>query len=166
MHVLGIDPGYVNFSYCEIDSENAHVARTWVVERIVHPRVEANEDTVFAATYQWCIDHLELLERVDRIVIEKQRRPIFKIMVAVIRTLWVNKVVLVHPFTLCSVFKLPRTRDAKKRATITFVAEYMLTPFPDHHKEDDLADSCMLALWLIFQNRSSDPRDPGDLNEK
>ena len=61
---------------------------------------------------------------------------------------------LLSPMRLCSKFKLPRTREEKKAATIRIVKQNGVV-IPDARKADDLADAWLMCMWQMTQINNS-----------
>jgi hypothetical protein len=63
--------------------------------------------------------------------------------------LFYDKVRVVHPFTMCNFWGLPRTRAEKKAATVELVRHHIAV-FPVSGKADDLADAWIMAVWHLI----------------
>lgn len=145
MRVLGIDAGYANLAYCEIESEDHQHPVTWHCCRILEGHF--SEQAFFHAIYRWVTSETmkELFLRADRIVLERQMATKFAAINVVIRTLYYDKTVEYNPQSIGAFYKFPRDRLSKKAAAVEFVG--LLAEIPDRKKKDDLADAYLLALY-------------------
>jgi len=145
MRILGIDAGYANLAYCEIDTDDHRHPIIWNCCRILEGKY--SEKAFFDAVYRWATGELmyRLFQRVDRIVLERQMTPKFAVINVVIRTLYFAKCVEHNPQTVGAYFRLPRDRTSKKKAAITLVSRN--AALPAAKKKDDLADAYLLAIY-------------------
>jgi len=142
--VLGIDPGYKNFSWCILDKDWSKPVR-WANEALFDGQLD--EEKLWRSIYAWCAKHEEILNEVDQIVIERQIADSYRIIAATIRTFVrnPNKSVIIAPNTIAKHFGLPHTRAEKKRAAVKLVEKNVRIPVPEKKKKDDYADSFLLA---------------------
>lgn len=143
MRILGIDSGYANLAYCEMESEDHTHPLEWTCCRILEGKY--SEKAFFEAAYRWVRRKRELFERADRIVLERQMTPKFAVINIMIRTLYYDKAVEYNPQTVGAHFGFPRDRESKKRAAVSLVGQN--AAFPQVKKKDDLADAYLLAIY-------------------
>lgn len=93
-----------------------------------------------------------MLSECDLIVLETQMRVPFIIMNTVINTMFFERTIQVHPMTVGSFYKLPKTRVAKKAGGVTFVRRFAEVP-ADKVKEDDLADAWLMAVFGLIAHK-------------
>jgi hypothetical protein len=142
--VLGIDAGYKNFAYCELQ-EGIRRPFTWKNVSLFEGSYD--EEKLFAGTMQWCLDNADLLKAVDRIVLERQMKMKFAVINTVIRSLYYKKTIVVNPLTVGKHYGLPRTRAEKKKAAVNYVSKLTAFNASATRKKDDLADSYLLAHY-------------------
>ena len=142
--VLGIDAGYKNFAYCELQEG---IKRPFTWKNLALFEGVYDEEKLFAGTMQWCLDNADLLESVDRIVLERQMKMKFAVINTVIRSLHYKKTIVVNPLTVGKHYGLPRTRSEKKKAAVNYVSKLCAFPASATRKKDDLADSYLLAHY-------------------
>jgi len=144
--VVGIDVGYRNLAICALRS-NAPVPELWSVSDIVG-REKATRLTLHRAMMKWCKEHEAVLTEASLIVLETQQKALFQNLNTVVMTLYPHKFRLLHPFTLCAHYQLPRTRAAKKAETTRRVKAAFPGAMPTTQtKIDDLADAALFAMW-------------------
>lgn len=142
--VLGIDAGYKNFAYCELQEG---IKRPFTWKNLALFEGVYDEEKLFAGTMQWCLDNADLLKSVDRIVLERQMKMKFAVINTVIRSLHYKKTIVVNPLTVGKHYGLPRTRAEKKKAAVNYVSKLCAFPASATRKKDDLADSYLLAHY-------------------
>lgn len=142
--MLGIDPGYKNFSWCILEKDWKKPVR-WANEALFEGPYD--EEKLWRSIYKWCSTHEQILTEVDVIVIERQIADAYRIIAATIRTFVRNpgKSVIVAPNTMAKHFSLPHTRAEKKAAAVTLVEKNLRIPVPEKKKKDDYADAFLLA---------------------
>jgi len=145
MRVLGIDAGFANLAYCEVNSEDPTHPIRWACVRIMEEKF--SEEKFFKAAYDWVQSDMmkPIFEAVDRIVLERQMTPKFAIVNHIIRALYYHKTVEYNPQTVGSHFGLARDRATKKKDAIRIVSA--VAAFPVSKKKDDLADAYLLAIY-------------------
>ena len=147
--VAAIDMGYRNMGFCVLD-------RTSLTKPVLLsctdllPNVRGTPDRrqLFHAIYDWARQNKSILDQCDTIVLETQKSAKFKCMNTVIMSLYPDRYHLLHPFSLCAAYQLPRTRKEKKAATIKLVNARMAEPLIGA-KQDDMADAALMALWAV-----------------
>lgn len=142
--VLGIDPGWANFAYCQL-GQNWRQPFVWNVERIMNPPY--SEEALWKAIFAWCQKNEIMLKSSTHIVIERQMEAPFIVIATTIRTLYPKTTVVVSPKTVGKLFNLPVKRAEKKKAAVEIVRRNVSFPEGSQKKKDDLADAYLLALW-------------------
>lgn len=150
--VLGIDPGWANFAYCQL-GQNWRVPIAWSVERIMSPPY--SEENLWKAIFAWCQRNESLLKSSTHIVIERQMEAPFIVIATTIRTLYPKTTIIANPKTVGKLFGLPTKRTEKKKAAVELVRKNVEFPEGSQKKKDDLADAYLLALWK-WQSLDSD----------
>jgi hypothetical protein len=148
--VTAIDVGYRNFSWCTLNPDGilSHDNVDLWAPRAKRRRQPTRNDLV-AITVQWCREHAQLLDSSDRIVLENQMRDPFIVMNTVVQALYYNKVVIVHPMTVGSYWRLPTTRVQKKAAGVAVAQQHGVVLCQG--KQDDMADTWLMAQWQLRQ---------------
>lgn len=152
--VCAIDVGYRNFAFCVLDSNSIDRPVCWQHEDLWKPapkrKTKPSKDDLVEITYQWCVRNCDLLKTCDEVILENQMRKGFIIMNTVIRTYFYDKARVVHPMTVGTFFKMPKTRAEKKifgvRLVESFIPEWQCTA-----KADDLADAWLMAAYGLVQ---------------
>jgi len=152
--VCAVDVGYRNFAFCVLDSSGIDTPVEWKHEDLWAPkpgrRGKPNKDDLVEITYAWCVRNRDLLATCDGIILENQMRKGFIVMNTVIRTYFHDKTRVVHPMTVGSFFKMPKTRVQKKEFGVLLAKEHM----PNWNcttKADDLADAWLMACYGLVQ---------------
>ncbi len=152
--VCAIDVGYRNMAFCVVDNNNWRKPLVWQKVDLWAPaagrRGVPTKDDVLRITHDWCRANWKLLRACDAIVLENQLRTPFIIMNTVIQALFLSRTTVVHPMTVASFFKLPKTRAEKKVAGILAVGAYAEIDTKSG-KVDDLADAWLMATWKLVQ---------------
>jgi len=150
MRVVGIDAGYVNFSFCSVSSSDILRPLCWSNEALFTGKF--SEERLAEEIYRWVTkpEVKDMLDRADKIVLERQMVKKFQAVNHCIRFRYFEKTVELNPNTVGKYFKLPLERAPKKKAAVELVGSNL--PFPVRKgKKDDLADSYLLAAYVIFQ---------------
>lgn len=142
--LIGVDAGLVNCGICVTSLDDICCPAILDKQFICDASVPLNDR--FYAMYNWISGLKAYFEEAKLIVLERQMRAPYKMLNTMIMTLYPLKFVVVHPFTLCSFYKLPRKRKAKKLETIKYVKTKV--KLPEHlTKLDDVADAMLLCLY-------------------
>jgi hypothetical protein len=155
MRVCAVDVGTRNFAFCIVDTMNWRHPLVWQHEDLwaVMPgrRRKPTKDDLVRITVAWCKRNYAALKECDHIVLENQIRTPFIIMNTVIQTLFLKRTTVVHPMTVATFFKLPKTRELKKAATVELVRLHAQIP-AGAHKLDDLADTWIMAIHALVMH--------------
>ncbi len=156
MRVCAIDAGTRNFAWCIVDNNNWRDPLHWQREDLWVPRAgrrgTPTKDDIIDITVKWVNAHRALLDTCDLVVLERQMRVPYIIMNTVIHTSFYGKCEQVHPMTVGSFWKLPKKREAKKRAGVA-VAQHF-AEIPRAVKTDDLADAWLMAVYYLVQRKA------------
>ncbi len=148
-NVVAIDVGYHNFACCCVDNNSYLSPLYWRNENLwrkkAGQRTKPTKEDIIRITHAWCMRNKSMLDGADVIILESQMRTPFELMNAVIFTLYIDKVKVVHPMTVASFWRLPKTRVLKKPAGVE-VVQALNVIIPHSHKLDDLADAWMMAV--------------------
>jgi Holliday junction resolvasome RuvABC endonuclease subunit len=158
--VVGIDVGYRNLGMAVVRDGDWQRPVFWQVENLL-PGKKYSEEALYQATRNWCVKYAYFLGEAKAIVLERQMTQKFAVMNTVIRTLYHDKTIVVHPSTVGALHKLPSTRAEKKKAAVQLVNSNV--PIPAASKQDDLADAMLLVTWHLF---STYPDTRGSWNER
>lgn len=150
MNFVGIDAGYANLSYCEVNSDDPFHPITWVCCRILEGKY--SEERLFKACYEWVKSEKmsTIFNRANRIILERQMTLKFQMINHIIRALYYEKTVERNPTTVGAFFRFPRARSEKKSAAIRLVS--LNAALPPGKKRDDLADAYLLAIYELWDN--------------
>ena len=152
--VCAIDAGTRNFAYCVMDNMSWNRPLVWRHEDLWAPKVgrrgTPNKQDIVKITYEWCVRNRDMIAACDAVVLENQMRRPFIIMNTVLQTCFYGKALVVHPMTVGSFFKLPKTRQEKKEQGVELVKRF--ATIPNHAKRDDLADAWLMAAWQLVQS--------------
>lgn len=146
---IGIDIGYANCGVCVLPLDDPTRPLYWARERVFHGRGRPTEEQLWRACYVWCMKNKARFDSAAVIAIESQIQAKFKVMNCVIRTLYAQTTIMVHPFTLCSYFDLRRQRAGKKDDAICWCRVSFAVPLPADGKQDDMADAALMALYAV-----------------
>lgn len=144
--VVGVDPGYVNFAVCGIDTSNPTRPFYWSNTPLF--RGTFSEEKLCSALNTWINQPgiKLLLEEADEIILERQMTMKFQAVNHCIRFKYFDKTREVNPNTLRAFFMLPVKRREKKRAAVQLVQKNTVFPITKG-KKDDLADAYLLAFY-------------------
>lgn len=145
--VIGIDPGYANFAFAVIPLHNVRQIVVWKRERLWSGDGKPSENTLFWAMLAWCRRNTALLEQATAIVIESQMQPRFKIMNTVVRTLYPDKTLVVHPNVVTAHYDMINVRSTKKQQAICWCRLLFDRKIPGG-KADDMADAALMARMV------------------
>jgi len=141
--VAAFDAGFRNFAFCILDENKTSNPVAWRNLQLC-----SSTNQVVAALHAWFDENHKLFADVTHVVLERQMRSPFLEMNAILWTLFRDRVVVVvHPSAVGAMFRLPRQREAKKKATVELVRNAVGNAFPPGAKQDDLADAWLLALY-------------------
>ena len=118
MKIIGFDAGYRNFAWVVYEDG---VMTSYNLLDMWPQGGRFTLDNMIHVTRMWVLSHRALLNSADYLVLERQMKKKFCVQNAIIRTLYDDKCILVHPLVLSNYFGLPKQRQAKKAATIEFV---------------------------------------------
>ena len=156
VNVLAIDVGYRNFAWCCVDSENWQSPTQWQLQDLwkfkVGRRNTPTRDDLVEMMVKWYERNKTMIDTVDYVVLENQMRTPFIVMNVVLQTLMYGKVTIVHPMTVGAFWKLPVTR-AEKKAKGVKICEQFTGKKLKGEKVDDLADSWLMAVWLLHKHK-------------
>ena len=147
--VVGIDAGIAHMSIFAAYRDEITKPIMWSVERICPPASKYAWEDAHGGAMLFCEKYKALLDEAECIALEQQMRDQFTVINATIATLYPRKYHRCHPHTIGAAFKLPRRREAKKKASIAYVSNRVGEAWPaDAKKQDDLADSALLAFYV------------------
>ena len=153
--IMAIDAGLRNFAYCVVDTQNWREPLVWNLVDLWPPHpgkhTKPSNQEILDVTMRWFRKNRQLFEDVDEVIFETQIRKPFIVMNTVLQAMVFDKYKQVSPMTVGAFWKLPKTRDAKKRAAIDLVARYAAIPRSYNAKQDDLADAWLLAVWGLIE---------------
>ena len=151
MTSVGIDIGFINLGLCVLPLHDLRTPILWRREQIFHGGGKPTEEQLFHCIFKWCLRNAAILKQAKVIAIESQMQARFKIMNTVIRTLYPEPTVLVHPRTLIAAFGLRHQREGKKQDTILWCNLLFDRKLPATGKVDDMADAALMALYAAEQ---------------
>jgi len=155
--VLAIDAGTRNFAYCVTDNNSWQAPLIWKSEDLWAPRpgrsIKPSIEDIVEITHNWCMRNRDMIRSCTLIVLERQMRKSFIVMNTVIQALFYDRTKVVHPMTVAQVFKLLKTRNEKKAATVEMCKRNCVMPV-EHLKQDDLADAWMYCIWGMIQKNA------------
>jgi len=144
--IVGVDPGYVNFAVCAINTLQPTKPYYWSNAPLF--RGTFSEEKLCVALNDWITqDHIKaLLDEADEIILERQMTMKFQAVNHCIRFRYFAKTREVNPKTLGAFFMLPLKRREKKKAAVELVQKNAVLPITKG-KKDDLADAYLLAFY-------------------
>lgn len=153
--VCAIDAGYRNFAWCVVDNFSYGAPLEWHHEDLWPPKPGRNgkptKEDLVAITVAWARRNWAALTACDSIVLENQMRIPFIVMNSALHALFFKRVRVVHPMTVAALFRLPKTREAKKAAGVkTVLLNCPTAPQAGGRKLDDMADAWLMAVFQLI----------------
>ncbi len=156
--VCAIDVGYRNFAYCVVDNLNwktpVHIGNIDLWSDEPNRRRQPTKEDCVEITVKWIAANKAMLKDCDVIILENQLRTSFIIMNAVIHALCFSKTKVIHPMTVASFWKLPKTRIKKKPAGVAVAQANGVVFGKKHYKLDDLADAWLMAVHALVLRKA------------
>lgn len=156
--VCAIDAGTRNLAWCVITSADPRAPLQWHRVDIWGSTKKPKIEDIVRVTRKWALENYDTIDSCHSIVVERQMRPVFIVMNAVLHTLFFGKVREVHPQTVGAFWNLPKRRVEKKARGIEVVRECGLQ-FPTNGKQDDLADAWLMAAHELVRLRGAKASD-------
>jgi len=153
--VVAVDPGYRNLAICVAtirqSADSTEVRFNVQLVDVIPNKANPTSDDLFIAYRSFCIENAPIFRAARRIVVETQMHSKFIMLGTILRTLYFDTVVMLHPRTLIATFRLPTKRAPKKKATHQLVEQLYPGLVPrGGTKVDDICDSVLMAHWAAF----------------